>query len=310
MAIPIFIVAGFLDAGKTTFIKDALQKDGFSEKRKTLVILCEEGEIELTKDLLDTYNAEAVVVNSSDELNEKFFTDIIDKTTPDRIILEMNCMWELNDLFIPEDLNLGQVISFIDFTTFAVYYNNMRQKFIDMIKFSDLVVFNRCNDLAALASYQTNLKFVNGAAQYVVMDENGVVKQAFEEPLPYDVDADIIEISDDDFGRWYIDTFDNPNRYRGKVVSFNAIVIMSKKLPKGTFIAGRHCMTCCAEDVQLYGHLCKNTINAKVKNKNWIHIVARIEFEYSDEYQEEEAVLYPEEIKVIPALKNPVLDLR
>ena len=243
MAIPIFIVAGFLDAGKTTFIKDALQKDGFSEKGKTLVILCEEGEIELTKDLLDTYNAEAVVVNSSDELNEKFFTDIIDKTTPDRIILEMNCMWELNDLFIPEDLNLGQVISFIDFTTFAVYYNNMRQKFIDMIKFSDLVVFNRCNDLAALASYQTNLKFVNGAAQYVVMDENGVVKQAFEEPLPYDVDADIIEISDDDFGRWYIDTFDNPNRYRGKVVSFNAIVIMSKKLPKGTFIAGRHCMT-------------------------------------------------------------------
>ena len=160
MAIPIFIVAGFLDAGKTTFIKDALQKDGFSEKGKTLVILCEEGEIELTKDLLDTYNAEAVVVNSSDELNEKFFTDIIDKTTPDRIILEMNCMWELNDLFIPEDLNLGQVISFIDFTTFAVYYNNMRQKFIDMIKFSDLVVFNRCNDLAALASYQTNLKFL------------------------------------------------------------------------------------------------------------------------------------------------------
>ena len=69
MAIPIFIVAGFLDAGKTTFIKDALQKDGFSEKGKTLVILCEEGEIELTKDLLDTYNAEAVVVNSSDELN-------------------------------------------------------------------------------------------------------------------------------------------------------------------------------------------------------------------------------------------------
>ena len=57
MAIPIFIVAGFLDAGKTTFIKDALQKDGFSEKGKTLVILCEEGEIELTKDLLDTYNA-------------------------------------------------------------------------------------------------------------------------------------------------------------------------------------------------------------------------------------------------------------
>ena len=48
MAIPIFIVAGFLDAGKTTFIKDALQKDGFSEKGKTLVILCEEGEIELT----------------------------------------------------------------------------------------------------------------------------------------------------------------------------------------------------------------------------------------------------------------------
>lgn len=310
MPIPIFLVGGFLDSGKSTFIMDAIAKDGFSEKGKTTVILCEEGEVELTDEFLSQHNSSLVHAESIEDLSEEFFENIIKEHNPDRVILELNCMWNLNELFIPEEFQVGQVISFIDFSTFAVYFNNMRQKFIDLLKISDLVAFNRCEDKEQLASYQTNLKFINGRAQYVIMDENGAAKQAFENPLPFDIKADLIEIEDDDFGIWYIDTFDNPDRYRSKRVSFNALVVMSRKLPKGTFIAGRQCMTCCADDIQLYGHLCKSTLNVKLKNKMWVHVIARIEYEYSEEYQEEEAVLYPESITVIQPLKDAILDLR
>ncbi|MCM1259582.1 MAG: hypothetical protein NC182_01395 [Prevotella sp.] len=310
MEIPIFIVAGFLDSGKTTFIIDAIEKDGFEKKGRTLVILCEEGELELSDEFAHLHNTTIERLQQQDQFTAEYLQELAIQYCPDRVIVELNCMWNINELYFPEEYRMAQVITFIDFSTFSIYYNNMRQKFIDLIKLSDLVVFNRCDEPSALAGYQTNLKLVNGNAQYMVMDENGVAQKAFEEPLPYDIDADIIEIGDDDFGRWYIDTYDNPERYRGKKVAFNCMVVQSKKLPKNTFVAGRHAMTCCADDVQLYGHLCKILPGVKLKNKAWVRVVARLEFEYSEEYQEEEGVLYPESIENIPPLAHPILDLR
>ena len=45
MDIPVYLIAGFLDAGKTNFINGVLQ-DGFASKDRTLLICCEEGEEE------------------------------------------------------------------------------------------------------------------------------------------------------------------------------------------------------------------------------------------------------------------------
>lgn len=310
METPIFVVSGMLDSGKTSFIVDAISKDGFDKKGRTLVILCEEGEIELTDEFASKHNTSVVRIENEEDLNPEYLSELAAKFIPDRVILELNCMWNINDLYFPDCYRMAQVITFVDANTFEIYYNNMRQKFKDMVELSDLVVFNRCEDVSKLAPYQTGLKLMNGNAQFMVMDNNGVTKKAFEEPLPYDINQDIIFIEDEDFGRWYIDTFENPERYEGKKVSFNAIVTISKKLPKGTFIAGRYAMTCCADDIQLYGHLCTNDLGKKVKNKQWINIVATVKFEYSEEYQEEECILYPESIKNIAPLKNAILDLR
>lgn len=310
MEVPVFIVDGFLDAGKTTFIVDAIAKDGFDKKGRTLVIQCEEGEVEISDDFAKAHNTTLVKIAKAEDLTVEYLTELAAKFLPDRVIMEINCMWNVNEIYFPDEYQIAQVISFIDASTFEVYYNNMRQKFKEIVQFSDLVVFNRCDNVEKLSSYQTGLKLMNGNAQFMVMDEDGTTKKAFEDPLPYDINKDVIEINDDDYGRWYIDTFENPERYRGKVVSFNATITLSKKLPKGTFIAGRYAMTCCSNDIQLYGHLCKEIKGAKIKNHGWIHLVARVEFEYSEEYQEEEAVLYPISIKNVTPLKNPVLDLR
>ena len=95
----------------------------------------------------------------------------------------------------------------------------------------------------------------------------------------------------------------------GKTVEFDAMVVMSNKLPKNTFIAGRLAMTCCSDDIQLYGHLCVNNSKIKLKDRCWIHLIATMHYQYSEQYQEEECVLYPVSIELTKPLKNPVLDL-
>ena len=45
MDIPVYLIAGFLDAGKTEFINGIL-RDGFAAEDRTLLICCEEGEEE------------------------------------------------------------------------------------------------------------------------------------------------------------------------------------------------------------------------------------------------------------------------
>lgn len=308
--IPTFIINGFLDSGKTSFIINTFENDGFGNRGKTLLVICEEGEVEYPQDILNKYNISTFVISSEKEFNSKTFDKAIKECQPNRIVIEMNGMWDVNKLKFPGVCRLAQLLLFIDFTTFGVYFNNMRQRMVDMMKVSDIVVFNRVNNPQDLSPYQVNVKMINSQAQFLIMDENFEAMEAYEDPLPYDIDADIIKIEDKDFGRFYIDTFDNKERYEGKVVELNALVILSKQLPEDTFIAGRKVMTCCSDDIQLYGHLCNSLMGLKLKNNSWVHLVAKITFEYSDEYQEEELILVPIKIEQIQPIKNQVLDFR
>ena len=43
---PVFVINGFLDSGKTSFIRDTLNDPQFLASGKVLLILCEEGEEE------------------------------------------------------------------------------------------------------------------------------------------------------------------------------------------------------------------------------------------------------------------------
>jgi uncharacterized membrane protein YcgQ (UPF0703/DUF1980 family) len=186
----------------------------------------------------------------------------------------------------------------------------MRQMFVDNLRFSDLVVINRCENPEDLAQYQTSLKLINGNAQWIAMNSKGEVQEAFETPLPYDIEQDIIEIKDEDYARWYIDTFDHKERYEGKTVQFNALVLRSRKLPKETGVVGRYALTCCDKDMQFYGHLCVIKNELKIKSKTWVKVVALIKYEYSEEYEEDEVVLYPLSIEKIKEIDEPILNLR
>ena len=64
--IPVYLIAGFLDGGKTDFINGILE-DGFAREDKTLLICCEEGELEYEQKALDNVTVVTVADRASDE---------------------------------------------------------------------------------------------------------------------------------------------------------------------------------------------------------------------------------------------------
>lgn len=306
--IPVFFISGFLDSGKTTFIIDTLKNDISDNMMRTLLLVCEEGEVEYSEELLKETNTVAKYFDTLESFDYKLVSKYIKEVKPDRIVIEMNGMWELTKLQFPREIEIVQVVTFIDGTTFDVYFNNMRQKFTDIIKRSQICCFTKLDDPTKILPYQTALKLISNRCHFMIMDENMRASDLFEEPLPYDIDAPVIQIKDEDYGTFYIDTFENKERYNGKIVEYDIMVVLSDKLPKGTFIAGRMIMNCCANDIQLYGFLAKSNMGIKLKDRSFIHLKAKISYEWTEEYQEEELMLDPISIEEIPN-KEEVLNL-
>ena len=99
---------------------------------------------------------------------------------------------------------------------------------------------------------------VNRRAQIIYEYTDGSIRpDDIEDELPFDLKAPVIELRDEDFGIWYLDAMENPDKYRGKHIHFKAYVCQTKRAPKGCFVAGRFGMTCCAEDISFIGVLCE-----------------------------------------------------
>lgn len=307
--IPTFLVGGFLDGGKTSYIIHTLKTDTQIDHFHTLVVVLETGEVEYDENDLKKYNTDVVYINNLQDFNGDVFEKAIKKSHPDRIIVELNGMWDIKDIDMPANTEVVQTILFVDGETFPVYFNNMRQKFTDMLKYAQVVCFTKVKDLSTIANFQTPLRLINPNTYFYTVNENNKIGDAFETPIPYDIKADVINIKDEDFGFFYIDSFEKHDRYEGKVVEFDAQAIVSDKFTDNSFLVGRWIMNCCANDVQLYGfpvHILGD--KCPVTDRQWVHIKAKISYEYSEQYQEEECFLTPIDIVSISP-KEEVLNL-
>ena len=135
MKMPVFVVTGFLDAGKTTFLKEILQEEGFSEEDKTLLILCEEGEEEFDEKQLAALDIDVVSVDSQEEFTPQFLEDCARFYRPECVFIEYNGMWKIDDLLgmtLPKGWFINQIVSIVDGSTFEVYMNNMRSLLMDI----------------------------------------------------------------------------------------------------------------------------------------------------------------------------------
>ncbi len=302
MEIPVYLFTGFMDSGKTTLIKDTLFNSEFSDGGKTLLFVCEEGEEEYDPAELKKHHVVLEKIENEEDFTEEHLTEIYRKYLPDCIFIEYNGTWQMStfaDMTLPEDWELVQTISTVDATTFEMYLSNMRSMIMEQLFLSDVVVFNRTTDDTPKAKFRRAVKAQNRKAQIVYERENGEVDNQDDEELPYDMSAKHLDISDADYGIFYLDAMDHPKDYAGKTISYRALVYRPEDYKAHALVPGRFAMTCCVEDIQFLGFLCNYDKAEEIPHKSWIDITAEVKYEYAKEYKGKGPVLYA--IKVTPA---------
>ena len=290
MGLPVVVVRGILESGKTTFLTDSLINGDFGDVGKTLILSQEEGETLYDSDYLKSANASVVNIDSVNDWNLDNLNRLVASYKPQVVFIEANEMWDFNNLYMPRYFDVQQTVTIIDGETFNIYVNNMRQKFNDMVIASDLVIINRCEEKPETSNMKRNVKMMNSSAMVIATDYTGRQLNLASD-LPYKVDGEEIVLTLDDFGAFYIDTFESKARYENKIVVFDCMAVFNKKLPPRSFIAGRLAMTCCADDIQLLGHLCAFPKGFSVKNESWVRLKARVHYMTFKGSEEEQVVL-------------------
>lgn len=289
---PVYIINGFLESGKTEFISFTLAQPYFKTKGTTLLLLCEEGEVEYDTKLLKKSKTVVEVIENEEDFSPSHLLELEKKVNPERIIIEYNGMWNCKDMTLPFHWTVEQQITTINALTFPMYYNNMRSLVAEMVRKSELIIFNRCDGIEDLGSYKRNVKAVNPQAEIIFEGKDGEINQLFEEDLPYDLKSDTLELDNQGYGIWYIDSMDNLERYVDKTIIFKAMVMRPRKFPKGYFVPGRMAMTCCADDMAFIGYACQYDKAEELSDKQWVKITAVVKKEYFAEYRGEGPVLH------------------
>lgn len=306
MEVPVYLVNGFLESGKTLFIDDALKSEDFADGDKTLLIACEEGMEEYDEKQLAPLNVAIEYIEDESELNKDNLKKLCDKHKPMRIFIEFNGMWNMKNFLENEQPSffvMAQVITLVDASTFDMHManNDMKSIMMEKFKLSDMVIFNRCVKDTNRAGYRRSVKVVNGRTQVYFESSDGSSNEV-EEILPFDLSKDVVEVADEDFGIWYVDAIDNPDKYKGKTMKMKAVVYRPKSLFKDNFVPGRFAMTCCADDIRFIGYKCKcDKVTAEqlkaFKDRDFIMLTAKVNVEYQMEYKGKGVVLYATDIQ-------------
>ena len=297
MKLPVYLFTGFLEGGKTSIIQESLNDQNFNSGEKTLVLMCEEGIEELDPSQFWGQNVRIVSIDDESFLTEENLAKLTKEHKTDRVIIEYNGMWALETLYanMPTDWAIYQNMMFADANTFISYNNNMRQLVFDKLVDAEMVVLNRTPDSIDKEEIHKIIRGVTRRAAIVYDYPDGHVEyDDIEDPLPFDIDAPEIEIADDDYAIWYRDLSEDMQKYSGKTVKFKGIVCTDNRLPSNSVIIGRHIMTCCADDIQYSGMVCKFNSAVKLKTRDWITVKGKLKIEKTSLYKKQGPVLYVE----------------
>lgn len=304
---PVYIINGFLESGKTEFINFTLDQPYFQISGKTLLLLCEEGEVEYDPYVLKRSNTVVEVIDEEADFTVEKMVELEKKHHPERIIIEYNGMWKFRDLRLPWHWRVEQQITTIDASTFPVYFTNMKSMVADMLRKSEMIIFNRCDGIGDLNVYKRNVKALNPAADIIFEDSSGEIDELMEDDLPYDLSADPIVLDDKTYGIWYLDSLDHLDRYVGKKIQFTALVMKPDGFPKDYFVPGRMAMTCCAEDMTFLGFACVYDKIGLFAERDWVKVTAVVEKEYFADYEGEGPVLHAISVTKAKQPKEPVI---
>lgn len=259
--IPVYLITGFLESGKTTLIHSMIQDEDFSRGQKTLLVVCEEGIEEYDPDDLNDANTVLAMIDKPEDLTTQRLIELTRQYRPERVIMEYNSVWGIELLAktpMPRLWQMVQVVTLADATTFDNYMTNLRKLLTDPMKEADLIIVNRCTDAHPISSWRRQMKAFNPRCTIVFENVDGTSDDGVsDEDLPYDMKAPVIDIPEEYIGTFYLDAMDHPQRYDGKTVRLTGQYFSEKRLPKGYGFFGRLAMTCCANDIAEIGWVCQ-----------------------------------------------------
>lgn len=307
--IPIYLFTGFLEAGKTKFIQGTLEDARFNDGERTLVLLCEEGVEEYDSSLYPSGNVFFETIDDESDFTSANIVLLAKRYKAERIIIEYNGMWEIDNVFsnIPRGYMIVQEMCFFDATTFLNYNDNMRTLVVDKLKSPEVVAFNRVTESTDKMLLHKIVRATNRRVNILYEYTDGRVEyDEIEDPLPYNLEDDIVVIRDEDFAEFFRDLNENPASYDGKTFMFKGIAAKNDTLPPDLCLIGRHIMTCCEDDIAYGGMLCVLPKSAMVSNRDWLMVTAKLKFEFHKLYKSKGPVLHAETLVHSPAPKEPL----
>ena len=293
--IPVYLFTGFLEGGKTHIIQESMSDERFNTGEKTLIILCEEGIEELDVSLFPGKNVYLATLDSETDVTPQKLVACMGGHKIDRIIIEYNGMWQLGTLYenLPDGWYIFQNMMFADANTFFTYNQNMRSLMVDKLMSCEMIVLNRTPDNIDKEEVHKIVRGVSRRAAITYDYPDGSVEyDEIEDPLPFDIDAPVIVIDDDDYAVWYRDMSEEMNKYDGKTVKFKGIIARDVKLGKDAIVIGRHVMTCCVDDIAYQGLVCKFDSNVPYRTRDWINVEGQIKIETNKLYGRPGPVIY------------------
>ena len=276
--IPVYAFTGFLDSGKTKFIQETLEDPRFNAGERTLVLIFEEGEEEYD---LSTYPKKNVYLEVLDQqtVTTEELKALQKKYKAERVVAELNGMQQVGDLYMrfPDSWAIAQEVMFADATTFMTYNANMRNLVMDKLMGAQMVVFNRMAPGQDVMPFHKLARAANRRIDILYDYTDGTTKfDEIEDPLPFDINAPVIETKDEDYALWYRDVSEEPQKYDGKTVHFKGQVAMLRRDKNGMFAPGRFVMTCCVEDIQFCGIPCRYAGAGSLESRSWVWVTAKI----------------------------------
>lgn len=302
MPIPVYVFTGFLESGKTKFIQETLEDPRFNAGERTLLLVCEEGEEEYDASTYPHACVYKEVVDDVDDLNPDMLTAMAKKYHAKRVVAELNGMRLAGDFYekLPEDWTIAQEVMFADAGTILSYNANMRQLVVDKLAGAEMVVFNRVPVGADVMPFHKLARAVNRRIDIVYdFTDGSTTFDEIEDPLPFDINAPVIEVEDEDYALFYRDITEEPDKYDKKTVKFKGQVAKLRREKVGMFAPGRFVMTCCADDITFMGIPCKWKGAEVLKPRSWVTVTAKISVMYHNVYRGIGPVLTATE--VVPA---------
>lgn len=287
MEIPVYVFTGFLESGKTKMVHETMADKRFQDKERTLILVCEEGEEEYD---VSKYSGQVFVevIDDPADLTTENLEALLAKHKAERVMVELNGMWMAGVFYdvIPENWFVYQEVMCVDSTTFKTYNANMRSLMFDKLQGCSVVFFNRCTPETDIMALHSAARAVSRRVGIVYEYTDGRIEQDnIEDPLPFDINAPVIEISERDYAIWYRDMAEDLDKYVGKTIRVKAMTVRDEMLKKNEFAFGRMVMTCCADDTTFHGVVTVADNDVECENGQWFTVTATFKKEKHKMYK-------------------------